>query len=830
MQRRRLLLVLLIVSAFVALFSGATLFAQSPTLIYVDADAIGSSDGSSWEDAYNDLQTALSVAASGDEIWVAEGVYYPDEGVGQVDDAVTSTFVLTDGVAIYGGFDPDHGVETMVERDWETYVTVLSGDIDHETHPDTSDPHGVVTDTAGIAGNNAYHVVYSENVTATARLDGVTITGGRVLAGNPESYGGGMFNRADGSPTLANVTFSGNAAAYGGGMANVENAPTLINVTFAGNTAFHEGGGMYNDRSHPTLTGVAFSGNAASATGGEGGGMVNVQSTLALTDVAFSNNRARRIGGGMVNKSSNVTLMTATFSNNQAGETGWMGDGGGMYNLDSTLTLADVVFSGNQTFLNGDGGAIDNGSSHLSVTNATFSDNAAGDGGGIRHHYPSSPGDSSSLDLTNVTFSGNSAAEFGGGLASQADVTLTDVTFSDNSADVGGGMSSGVAGISTTHTSLTNVVFVDNTANDRGGGLYHFNGDNSTFITLTHVTFSTNSAHLGGGMAASSRGLPILRNVAFTGNTAGEGGGGMYNKSYSNPRLFSALFSGNTAGDYGGGIYNQSSSTMLMNVTMSGNTATNLGGGIYNDNGGGNLTNTILWNNTTNSGNQIDNSNSTTSIGYSNVQGCGGSSGWVTSCGTDAGGNIDLNPRFVRDPDPGADGQWNGVDDDYGDLYLQSGSPAIDTGTNATFHYVCPSTDLDGNPRPVNGICDMGAYEYDPSPRLDINYDTGAPGSFFTLSGRNFPTNATAGISVNGASLGTILTDQSGGLSFLLSTQEAEEGVYFVKAAVNPSATVRFTLSAGKPIRAQQGSGTIFDIPAGSAYTAFVYLPSVIRE
>jgi len=75
-----------------------------------------------------------------------------------------------------------------------------------------------------------------------------------------------------------------------------------------------------------------------------------------------------------------------------------------------------------------------------------------------------------------------------------------------------------------------------------------------------------------------------------------------------------------------------------------------------------------------------------------------GSGGWVTSCGSDFGGNIDADPRFVRDPDPGADGQWDGVDDDYGDLHLQSGSPAIDTGTNATLHYDCPTMDLDGNP------------------------------------------------------------------------------------------------------------------------------------
>ena len=528
----------------------------------------------------------------------------------------------------------------------------------------------------------------------------------------------------------------------------------------------------------------------------------------------------------MVNKSTHAALTNVTFADNQAGESGWTGDGGGMYNLDSHLDLTDAVFSGNVTFLNGDGGGIVNSSSNLTVTNATFSDNQAEYGGGIANHYS---GDHS-LNLTQAAFIGNAATQSGGGLFSQANATLTDVTFAGNSAEVGGGIASGTSGLSTTHTSLTNVAFVENTAIDQGGGLYHYNGSYSTWITLTDVTFAGNNANLGGGMAASSRGVPTLLNVTFTGNTAGEGGGGMYNHSHSNPGLFNVLFSGNTAGDYGGGIYNHSSSTMLMNVTMSGNTATNLGGGIYNDSGGGNLTNTILWNNTANSGNQIDNSDSTTGIGYSNVQGCGGSSGWVTSCGTDGGGNIDADPRFMRDPDPGADGQWDGVDDDYGDLHLQSGSPAIDSGTNASFHYDCPPTDLDGNPRPVNGVCDMGAYEYDPSAALDINYDAGAPGSFFTLSGRNFPANATAAISVNGTALGTVPTDGSGSLSFLLSTSNADEGTYFVTAAVNPSASVRFTLSADKLTRAQEGSGTDFEVPAGIAYTVSVYLPFIVRE
>jgi hypothetical protein len=77
----------------------------------------------------------------------------------------------------------------------------------------------------------------------------------------------------------------------------------------------------------------------------------------------------------------------------------------------------------------------------------------------------------------------------------------------------------------------------------------------------------------------------------------------------------------------------------------------------------------------------------------------------------DGGGNIDLDPMFVRPPDPGPDGTWDGVDDDYGDLRLQAGSPCIDAG-DPGFVAQPGETDLEGHARVLCGQVDMGAYEF----------------------------------------------------------------------------------------------------------------------
>ncbi len=317
----------------------------APRVLYAAPDGVASGNCDRWDNACT-LQYALSLAQSGDEIWVKKGVHYPSPAGDR-----TATFALKSGVALYGGFA---GTESSRDaRDWQANPTVLSGDIDQN---DTTDPNGVVTTTAHITGTNAYHVVTAENVDSTAVLDGFFITAGKADGSYPYASGGGMYNN-NGNPTLSRVTFSNNFAWYGGGMYNNSN-PVLVNAFFNGNSSIY-GGGMYNENGHPALTGVIFSGNSAQYGGG---GMYNSGGSPRLVNVAFNNNSAKSVGcGGMDNSGGSPTLTNVVFSRNS-------GPGGGMCNRNVHLTLTNATFSGNFTQYGSCGGMC-NTQSIITMTN-----------------------------------------------------------------------------------------------------------------------------------------------------------------------------------------------------------------------------------------------------------------------------------------------------------------------------------------------------------------------------------------------------------------------------------------------------------------------------
>lgn len=324
-------------------------FSQSQ--IYVNQAAMGANDGSSWDNAFLEVQDALKYAClcpGLTEIWVAQGTYYPDQGVDQTDDDRNSTFQLCNNVALYGGFIGVDAETTLGDRDFVNNATILSGDLRQD-------------DGAFPNGNNAYTVVIGSGTDATAVLDGFTITRGNAngqSGDGPDRHGGGMYN-VDGSPTIANCIFSMNDASNGAG------------------------GGMYNENSSPMVSDCTFSNNLATNIGGAG--MWNDNSSPMVINCIFSENATNLSGGGMENVSnSSPVVINCLFIGNNAGS-----GGGGMQNRSSSPAVTNSVFSGNIT--SGGGGGMQNRSASPTVTNCSFSGNSAGFGGGIANSNSSNP-------------------------------------------------------------------------------------------------------------------------------------------------------------------------------------------------------------------------------------------------------------------------------------------------------------------------------------------------------------------------------------------------------------------------------------------------------
>lgn len=264
--------------------------------VYVDWGAEGAEDGTSWTDAYSDLQDAIDDAnsmASGEtmEIWVAEGTY---KGQFQV---------IPDGGAvwIYGGFD---GTETSLANRAGLYnSTVLSGD----------------TGTANDRTDNEDTIVYLGSSSTTAGsntiLDGFKIT----LADNHITTNtfSGAVHVGKTTANIRNCTFIDNYNANSGGAIRGDQSPANVNVirisdcTFIDNYTNINGGAICCIETGVYAYNCTFIGNLAtdyipdrspsSGTNDRQGGALFIQRTGAnrVFNCVFYDNEATDDGGAI---------------------------------------------------------------------------------------------------------------------------------------------------------------------------------------------------------------------------------------------------------------------------------------------------------------------------------------------------------------------------------------------------------------------------------------------------------------------------------------------------------------------------------------------------
>ena len=294
------------------------------TIYHVDQHVVGgASTGITWTHAFTSLQSALDVAVSGDQIWVAEGIYVPTNQV-LTDDVRTKTFSITEGVQLYGGFA---ATETMLsQRDFVNNKTVLSGDLGGDDVPDGD---GVLHNASGISGTNAYHVVYAWQIPAGSdtRLDGFVVTGGQangpynwfpgITVDCDRNCGGGIKNYGS-HVDYFNLIVRGNYGELGGGTYNNGSSSAFVNVDFVGNVVAGTGAAMKNTNSPITLVNVVMVGNRANTkfgANGHGGGISNFgsQSKMQIFNSIIAFNSADSDGGGVRNELQVITSMTNTI-------------------------------------------------------------------------------------------------------------------------------------------------------------------------------------------------------------------------------------------------------------------------------------------------------------------------------------------------------------------------------------------------------------------------------------------------------------------------------------------------------------------------------------
>ncbi len=293
--------------------------------IYVDHAATGTNDGSSWGNAYMDLQDAIANAASNSEIWIAAGTYYPSTNGDQ-----DASFVLPGDISLYGGFA---GTENAIEeRDLDLHVTTLSGDYNED------DELTISTDPLELNfsnnGENAYRIVKATGINGNILLDGLTITKGN----GSSSFAARMEISSDSAldVIIRDCKFIQNVARRAGALRASGSGSTLVNMTIE-NTVFElneatelgsgKGGAVWftfvsNAQSECKYTNCAFIQNCAS--GGRGGALTNDGNiVMAYENCLFAKNLGGNGGAVFENNGGNgCAFYNCTFYKNHAQDKG----------------------------------------------------------------------------------------------------------------------------------------------------------------------------------------------------------------------------------------------------------------------------------------------------------------------------------------------------------------------------------------------------------------------------------------------------------------------------------------------------------------------------
>ena len=260
-------------------------------IIYVDRDANGFDNGTDWQNAYKDLQDALTQARNAclqtTAIWVAAGIYKPVWDTNE-ENYWDKSFELAEGVGLFGHFSGNK--TSLDDRNFAdaNNETVLEGQIGAEYW------------------EAVYNIVTAVDIDSSI-VDGFTIQG---------SYSGSGIYLNDADISIVNCKLKDNSN-YGIHAENYSH-PDIHNCTFIDNST----SGVYSSTSQPDISYSILDGNDSTYYGL----YMQSGSSIDVTSSVFKNHNSY----GAYGSNGTLVIEDSLFENNNEG----------LYISDVTTTLS----------------------------------------------------------------------------------------------------------------------------------------------------------------------------------------------------------------------------------------------------------------------------------------------------------------------------------------------------------------------------------------------------------------------------------------------------------------------------------------------------------